>query len=172
MKYISFLVACVCLNLILLSNATAQSIALKGNLSYSTISEVEASFITPGISLEGRAGGHFTIGADVGFGSNDNFKMVHFTPSLKYYFSSSLRGFYLGTALDAFRLKTKNGGPVGYPFDKESESSGIAAGLMAMIGAQSIIDGALVLGIQIGPGYMPGIDAGFLHGTFYAGIAF
>ena len=172
MKYISFLSLCVFINLFLVSNANAQSIAIKGNLSYSSIGEVETSFITPGISLEGRAGQHWSIGADIGFGKNGTFSMFHFSPALKYYFGRSLRSFYLGAGIDAIRLKRENGGPIGYPFEDENARSGIAAGLQVMLGAQTIISNHIVLGFQLAAGYAPGIDSGIFHPLFSAGYVF
>ncbi len=172
MKYISFLSLCIFFNLTLLVHTNAQSIAVKGNISYSTIGEVETSFITPGISLEGRAGKHWSIGADIGFGKNGSYQMFHFTPAVKYYFGRSLRSFFLGTGIDAIRLKRENGGPIGYPFEDRNAPTGIVAGIHGMFGAQTIINNHLAIGFQFTFGYAPGIDSGFLHPLFSAGYAF
>ena len=172
MKYIAFLSAFTFLILAFPLNSDAQSLAVKGNLSYSTIGEVEASFITPGISLEGRAGKHWSIGADIGFGKNDSFNMFHFSPTVKYYFGRSMRSFFLGAGIDAIRLKRGNGGPIGYPFEDEDAGTGIAAGLTIMFGVQTVVSEHFVLGFQLAGGYAPGIDSGILHPLFSAGYAF
>lgn len=164
-----FLFACF---LFSFSSLSSQSIVIKANGSFSSISEVEASFISPGFSIEGKSGRHFSIGMDFGATSNGTYKMVHFTPSFKYYVGRSLRGFYVGLGLDAFQLKRKNGGPIGYPFDNDHEESAIAAGPQVMIGAQTLIDDTFAIGFQLGAGPMPGIESGFIHAVFSAGIAF
>lgn len=152
--------------------SSGQSIAIKANASLSTLGEVEATFITPGFSLEGKMGRHWSIGIDLGAGSNSVYSMVHFTPALKYYVNRSLNGFYIGFGIDAFRLKRENGGPIGYPFYNESALTGVAAGPQLMIGAQTIIDDIVAIGFQIGVGPAAAIESAFLHGVFSAGIAF
>lgn len=170
-KPTSFLIL-VCISVCFSGMASAQSLAIKGNLSYSTIGEVETSFITPGISLEGRAGRHWSIGADIGFGKNGTFNMLHFSPAVRYYFGRSLRSFFLGAGIDAIRLKRENGGPIGYPFGNEIEKTGIAAGIQLLIGAQTIISEHIVIGLQFAAGYAPGIESGILHPLFSAGYGF
>jgi hypothetical protein len=154
------------------STLSSQSLALKLNASLSSISEVEASFISPGISIEGKAGRHYSIGLDLGATSNGTYKMLHFTPSIKYYFGRSLRSFYIGAGIDAFQLKRKNGGPIGYPFDNENNESGIAGGPQLMIGSQTVIDDIIVIGFQLGAGPSPAVESIFFHAVFSAGIVF
>jgi hypothetical protein len=73
--------------------------------------------LTFGAGAEARLGQRFTIGGDITAGADDNNRITHVNPHLRFYPKRAFRGFFVKAGMGYTQVKSKNNGPLGYPFD-------------------------------------------------------
>ena len=153
------------------SITTAQSLIVKVNGSIHALGEFETSFIAAGAGVEGALSYNFSVGMDAGYGTDNNFKFIHFTPTFKFYPFESLRGIYIGVGATFYSVMSKDKLPIGYPLDELVGAKALVGGPEAFLGLQTIIDDEVSLGFQVGLGVFPDIEAPFINANFTVGIS-
>ncbi len=153
------------------SHAQELSVRLLGSVH--GISELDQTYMSPGLSIEGKMGKKFTVGIDATHTIKQPIKMLTVNPNVKFYFNESFQGFFIGVGMATFRFKNEVVNELDDNFSQGDGSFTPGVGVEAMIGINTVLQDDISIGFKVGAGQLMSPDDSLLfNGNVSIGFMF
>jgi len=151
------------------------SLAVKATSSLNMITDFDEGLLSFGFGAEARLGQKFTVGANMTFGSEDNYSFTMVHPEVRYYPKRAFRGFFFKGGFGYSKFRSDNDFvPLLGPFRGERGSTAGMMLLEAGIGINTIVLDHWTIGFSLAllSVFDADVDDGGVHSNIAIGYAF